>query len=113
MIVGEIVAREGPVLTCRLVEHGHMRLDPVLIDQPAEHLGRAIGAIAHEPSGVETEAVHRALDHALSGEDFGLPDRRCRFDINNDSVFDIDQVVGGIGKERLPSMGSGPSRPSS
>src|SRR5215831_11130975 len=94
MIVAEIVAREGPVLTCRLVEHGYMRLDSVLIDQPAEHLGRAIGAIAHEPSG----------------EDFGLPDRRCCFDINNDSVLDIDQIVGGIRKERLPSMGSGPSR---
>jgi hypothetical protein len=104
MIVAEIVAREGPVLTCRLVEHGYMRLDSVLIDQPAEHLGRAIGAIAHEPSRVETEAVDRAL------EDFGLPDRRCRFDINNDSVLDIDQIVGGIGKVRLPSMGSGPSR---
>jgi hypothetical protein len=25
-------------------------------------------------------------------------------------VIDIDQVVGGIGEERLPTMGAGPSR---
>jgi len=40
----------------------------------------------------------------------GLPDRGCRFDINDDRVVDIDQIVGGISKEGLPAMGSGPSR---
>ena len=36
--------------------------------------------------------------------------RECRFDIDNDRVVDIDQIVGGIGKEGLSAMGSGPSR---
>jgi hypothetical protein len=51
-----------------------MRLDAVLIEQPVEHLGRAIGAGAHEPGGIEAEAIHRALDHAPGGQDLGLPD---------------------------------------
>jgi CubicO group peptidase (beta-lactamase class C family) len=30
-----------------------MRLDAVLMDEPAEHLGRAIGAVAHQLGGVD------------------------------------------------------------
>ena len=32
-------------------------------------------------------------------QDFGLADRRCRLDINNDRVLGIDEVVGRIGEE--------------
>ena len=33
-----------------------------------------------------------------------------RFDVDEDRVADIDQIIGGISGEDLPAMGSGPSR---
>src|SRR3979490_1576768 len=80
-----------------------MRLDAVLVDQPAEHLSRAIGAVAEKTGWIKIEALHRAFDHTFCGQNLGLPDRGRRFDINDDRVVDIDQVVGGIGEERLPT----------
>jgi hypothetical protein len=55
MVVGEGLAREGPVGAGRLVEDGHVRLDPVLVDQPAEHLSGAIGAVAEKPAWIKIE----------------------------------------------------------
>jgi hypothetical protein len=39
MVVGEVVTGEGAVLTGGLIEHGHMWLDAMLVDEPSEHLG--------------------------------------------------------------------------
>jgi hypothetical protein len=39
-----------------------------------------------------------------------LTDRRRCFDIDNDRVVGIDQVVGRIGKERWPAVRCGPPR---
>src|ERR1700690_3859886 len=87
-----------------------MRFDAMLIDQPAEHVGRAIGTVAHKLDGMQTEAFHRAFDHALRSQNLGLPDRSGRFDIDDDRVVDIDQIVGGVSEEGLSAMGSGPAR---
>ena len=54
---------------------------------------------------IKIEAIERAFYHAFCGQDLGLPDRGCRFDINNNAVVDIDQIVGGIGEECLSAMG--------
>jgi hypothetical protein len=70
VVIGEVLPRERAVSARGFVEHRDMRLDPVLIDQPAEHLGRAVGAIAGEPGRIEVEAVHRPLDHALAIKDW-------------------------------------------
>src|ERR1700692_1079423 len=86
-----------------------MRLDAVLMYQPAEHLGGPIGAVAYEHGGVEIEALHRSFDHALCRLDLSLADRGGRFHIDNDRVVDIDQIVGGVSEEGLPAMGSGPA----
>ena len=96
---------KGAVRASRFVEHGHMRLDAMLVDQPAGHLGRTIGAVAHEP-----EAIHGALDHAPGGQNLGLPDRGGRLHIDNDRVLGIDQVVGRVGEEGLSAMSAGPAR---
>jgi hypothetical protein len=82
----------------------------MLVDQPTQHIGRAIGAVGHQSGGIEIEAFHRTFDHAPCGKDLGLPDRRGRFNIDDDRVLDIDQIVGGIGEEGLPAMGSSPAR---
>ena len=38
------------------VEHEDVRLDPVLIDQPVQHLGRSIGGVADQLGRIEIEA---------------------------------------------------------
>jgi hypothetical protein len=65
MIIDEVLAREGPVGAGRLVEDGHVRLDPMLVKQPPEHLGRAISAIAEKSARIEIEPFERTLNHAL------------------------------------------------
>src|SRR4029079_2022870 len=86
-----------------------MWLDAVLMHAPTKHLARAIGAVAQEPRWVEIEAFLRAFDHAPCGKNFGLSDRCRRFDIDDDRILDVEQIVGRIGKEGLPAMGSGPA----
>jgi hypothetical protein len=48
---------------------------------------------------VQIEALHRAFDHPLCGQDLGLTDRGRRFDIDDDRVVAVDQVVGRVGEE--------------
>ena len=110
VVVGEVVAREGTVSALGFVEHRDVWLDPLLIDQPVQHLGRAVGGVANQPGRVEIEAFARALDHPLGRRHLGLADRRRRLDIDDDRVVDIDQVVGRIGKERRAPVGRGPAR---
>ena len=66
----------------------------MLVDQPVEHLGRAIGTIAREARRMEDEALLGALDHPLGGGDFRLADGGGRLAINDDRVVEIDKVVG-------------------
>src|SRR5438067_10639310 len=65
-----------------VVEDRDVRLDPLLMNQPVQHLGRAIGAVADEALGVEIEGCNGPLDHGLGGRDLGLAGRRlcCRRD---------------------------------
>src|SRR5215510_10834176 len=65
MVVSEVLTREGAVRASRLVEHSDVRLNPMLVDKPAEHLGRAIGAIAKQAPWVQVKALDRPLNHSL------------------------------------------------
>ena len=85
-------------------------LNAVLIDKPAKHLGRTVGAVAHQSGGVEIEALHRAFDHAFGGENLRLPDRGGRLDIDDDRIVGIDQIICRVGEEGLPAMSAGPAR---
>ena len=78
-----------------------MRLDPLLVDQPGQHLRPAVGGVGHQALGVEVEAVERAPDHVASRLVLGLPDRGGRLDIADDGVLEIDEVVGGMEEIRL------------
>src|SRR5215204_6820055 len=40
---GISVARERAIAPFGLVEHGHVGLDPALVDQPLQHLARTVG----------------------------------------------------------------------
>jgi hypothetical protein len=81
VVIGEVLARQGPDCVGPLVEHFNVWLDPVLTEQPAEHLGRATPAVAEEPARIEIEPFERALNNALGGQHFRLPDCRDRLDI--------------------------------
>src|SRR5204862_874599 len=75
VVIGKVLAREGAVGMLGFVEHGDVRLDPLLIDQPVQHLGRSLGGVADEALGVEVDACNRPLDHALGRRRLGLTDR--------------------------------------
>lgn len=91
-------------------EDGHVRLDPVLVEQPPQHLGGAIGAVTKNPARIKIEPFERALDHALGGQHFRLADRRGRLDIDDDRVLNVDQVVRRIRKVSLSAVRSRPAR---
>ena len=48
-------------------------LDPALIDQPGEHLGRAIAGVGRQTRRRDLEPVGGALNHCLGRRDFRLP----------------------------------------
>src|SRR6266571_4950530 len=51
VVIGEVVARVGAVGALGFVEHWNVRLDPALMHQPGEVLGRTVGGISREPIG--------------------------------------------------------------
>src|SRR5438046_2723521 len=48
--------------------------------------------------------------HGACRTDLGLPDRSRRLDIDDDRRLQVDQVVVGVGKERMPFVSAGPLR---
>jgi hypothetical protein len=58
MIVVEVLARESTVSALGFVERWDVRLYPAVMDEPVQHLGRAVGAVPNQPGGAETEALH-------------------------------------------------------
>jgi hypothetical protein len=71
-----------------------MRRDLLLLDQPPEHRGRTISHVTDQALRFEVEPLLDALDHSPGGVDFGRPPSGRRFDIDNDSGLDINQVIG-------------------
>jgi hypothetical protein len=55
--------------------------------------------------GLEAETLLGSVEHGARGADFGLPNGAARLDIDDDRVLSIDQVVGGIGEERVALVG--------
>ena len=109
VVVGEVAAGEGPVLARGLVDHRDVRLDALLVHQPVQHLGRAVGRVGGEPFGPQIVALVHPLDHGPGGGDLGLAHGRGRLDVHDDGVIEVDQVVGGVGEEGQALVGAGPS----
>jgi len=110
VVVAEVGAAEGAVAALGFVGHRDMRLDPALVHQPGEVLGRAIGTVGGELGRPEAEALLRPVEHGAGRADFGLPDGTAGLDIDDDGVVEIDQIVGGIGEEGVTLQGPGPLR---
>ena len=83
-------------------------LDAPLLDQPGKVLGRAKSAVGSWPLGIELEAILGAIDHRARGADLRLPDGSAGLDIDDDGMVEVDQIVGGIGKEGMALVGAGP-----
>lgn len=52
-IKGKVGPRKSAVGSVRVVEYGNMQRDPLLLDQPGETLGGAVGAVGARQSGFE------------------------------------------------------------
>ena len=97
----EVGPRECLVEPLRSVENRNMWLDTFLMNQPSKCLGIAISAITDEAFWIYTKLLFNTINHIQSGIDFRLSDRRCCFNINNHSIIQVHQIVGGIGKDRI------------
>jgi hypothetical protein len=86
-----------------------MRLNTLLMNEPAKHLCRSIGGIACQTFRITIEALIGAFNHGLGCSDLGLADGGRGFDIANDRMVEIDQVVRRISEERLPAMSARPA----
>ena len=108
VVVGEVGPLEGAVAALGLVEDRDVRLDPTLMHEPREHLGRTIRTVGGQPLRIEPEAILAAFDHRACRTDLGLADRAARLDVDDDGMVHVDQVVGGVGEERVALQRSGP-----
>ena len=110
MVEGEGGPLEGVIAAGGLVEHGDMRLDAFILDQPGKVRGGAVSGIGHQLLGPQAEALLRALDHPALGGHLGLAHRGCRLDIDDHRMVEVDQIVGGVGVEGRLARRRGPAR---
>src|SRR5437879_1644152 len=71
-IVSEIAAREGAILSRRLVDDRDVRRDLLVLDEPVQHRRRSVGGIRNEPLRLETKALLGSLQHGPRRADLGL-----------------------------------------
>ena len=95
LVEREVGSAECAVITCALIPDRDVGRD-IGINHDAEKLARPIRSIRHQPIGLEAEHALGARDHRLGALYLVISTRRRRFDINNDGVLDIDQVVQSI-----------------
>ena len=107
VIEGEGCSVERAVGPSGLVEHRYMRLDPALVDEPGEHLGRAVAGVGDQLARPQIVSIGNARDHALCCGHLGLADGSARLDIDDDGMLHIDQVVGRVAELGLATVGGG------
>src|SRR6266545_1004869 len=102
----ELRSRERAVVPPAHVPNRDVRDDAGAGDEgqePADPVGR----VSREPLGAKLEAVPRTLDHCAGRRDLVIGARRCRLDIDNDGVLDIDQIVEAVAEQdALVGLGS-------
>jgi len=71
------------------------------MNQPVQHLGRAVGGVADQLGGVGSKHSSERSIMRLAAVTSAWRIAVVRLDIDDDRVIDIDQVIGRIGEERL------------
>jgi hypothetical protein len=61
-------------------------------------------------AGLQAETLLGSVNHGARGTDFGLPNGAAGLDIEDDRVLGIDQIIGGVGEERVALVSTGPLR---
>jgi hypothetical protein len=74
------------------------------VDQPRQHLGGAISGVGNELTRPKVKIIMGALDHPLSCRDLRLADSCACFNVDNDSVLHVDEIVGSVAELRLPTV---------
>ena len=64
-IIGKVGSGEGPVRPARLVDDRDVGSDPLIVDQPFQHLGRAIGGAGGRVGPDLTNLIYRDYDSVL------------------------------------------------
>src|ERR1700742_990959 len=98
-IISKVAAREGAIISLRLVDNRNMRCDVFLLDQPVQHRSRPVSGIPDKPSGLEAEALLCSLDHGPCRADLGLANGTGGFDIKDDAELHVDEIVVGVSEE--------------
>src|ERR1700733_8559033 len=93
----EVAAGERSVRALGLVDQVHVRFDPALIHQPADHIGRAVAPIRDQARRGNVEPSSRAVEHRLGRANFRLANGCRRLDIHNHCMLQINEIVVGIG----------------
>ena len=95
-VVGEVLAGERAIVArSDLSNTVTVRLDAAVMDQPAEHLGRSIGAVAQPAApGRGRSAPRRVRSCVLAAVTSAWRIAVVGFDIDDDRMVEIDQVVG-------------------
>jgi hypothetical protein len=71
-VVDEVAAGKGSVDTLGFVHQFHVRLDPALVHQPPDHVGRAVTRVGDQARRREIKSLSRAIEHRLGRAGFGL-----------------------------------------
>jgi hypothetical protein len=93
-----------------VVPNGHVWLDRLLLDHPAQHLSGTVGGIADQVRGLELQALLEAIGHRSSEVDFLGAVRRCGLHVQDNPGPGVDQIVSRVGIERRSAWGSRPAR---
>jgi len=64
-----------------------------LLRKPAKELARSVGGVSREALGLQTKPLLCALDHDGGRSHFVEGPGRRRFDIDDEGVLVIDQIV--------------------
>src|SRR5690349_19510354 len=107
-IISKVAAREGTVISLRLVEHGDMWRDALLLDQPVQHRSCPVSGIPDKSLRLEAEALLRSLDHGLRRADLSLANGAGCLDVNDDAELHVDEIIVGVSKECRSLVSSGP-----
>ena len=83
----EVAAGKGSVHTLGFVHQFHVRLDPALVHQPPDHVGRAVTRVGDQARRREIKSLSRAIEHGLGRADFGLASGGRRLDVHDHRVF--------------------------
>lgn len=59
----EVCATQRAVVTLRFIPNGNVRLDLLLLDQPAKHRACAVSGITDQALGLKAESLVDALKH--------------------------------------------------